>query len=419
LLISISYSDIQGGQSEIITNNNGTVNWLDGNIDTDPLFINAVNGDYHLSDNSPCIGTGKSNTDMGAYGSFADLSDGLVAYYPFDGNANDESGNGNDGTENGGLSYGTGVSGQAASFDGTDDYIQVSNNSTLELNRHLTISYFMSPQPDPAGNPVICKNRHTGNNYSSWIRPGSAGLSFQQYPQGSTDGVEYTFRSETPLEAGKWIHVAMLRDDTAVKIYLDGVLVKEGTADYEANEKGESLFIGYDGGFGYPKFKGLLDDLRIYDRALSPAEIQTLSEQPVLSVTPAFQTAFATGGTGTFTVSNTGIGAMDWTAVSNASWLTVTGGASGSDSGTITVNYEANSGEKRTGTVTITAPGATNNPQTVEIRQSAALQGAYIFEGDNYNKQATLKNYNKFSCFMVWKYQLIDQIRITKGEHEK
>jgi len=37
----------------------------------------------------------------------------------------------------------------------------------------------------------------------------------------------------------------------------------------------------------------------------------------------------------------------------------------------------------------------------------------------NCNKQATLKNYNKFSCFMVWKYQLIDQIRITKGEHEK
>jgi len=34
-------------------------------------------------------------------------------------------------------------------------------------------------------------------------------------------------------------------------------------------------------------------------------------------------------------------------------------------------------------------------------------------------KQATLKNYNKFSCFIVWKYQLIDQIRITKGEHEK
>jgi len=43
-----------------------------------------------------------------------------------------------------------------------------------------------------------------------------------------------------------------------------------------------------------------------------------------------------------------------------------------------------------------------------------------IFKKDfSGNKQATLKNYNKFSCFIVWKYQLIDQIRITKGEHEK
>jgi hypothetical protein len=57
------------------------------------------------------------------------------------------------------------------------------------------------------------------------------------------------------------------------------VLVAEGTADYEANETGESLFIGYDGGFGYPNFKGLLDDVRIYNYALSEAEIQEISDQ--------------------------------------------------------------------------------------------------------------------------------------------
>ena len=56
--ITIAYSDIDGGEEGILTNNNGTVNWLDGNIDADPLFVDALVGDYHLSENSPCIDTG-------------------------------------------------------------------------------------------------------------------------------------------------------------------------------------------------------------------------------------------------------------------------------------------------------------------------------------------------------------------------
>ena len=75
-LIYISYSDIQGGLSGIDTNNNGTVNWQTGNINSNPLFINS--GDFHLQTGSPCINAGNpatqyndpdgSRNDMGAYG---------------------------------------------------------------------------------------------------------------------------------------------------------------------------------------------------------------------------------------------------------------------------------------------------------------------------------------------------------------
>ena len=84
--ITISYSDIQGGESGIVTNNNGTVYWLDGNIDVDPLFEEPLNGDYHLSwanfpisdsTKSPCIDAGNPSSPLDPDGTIADMG----AYY--------------------------------------------------------------------------------------------------------------------------------------------------------------------------------------------------------------------------------------------------------------------------------------------------------------------------------------------------
>jgi len=61
--ISIQYSDIEGGEEGIITNDNGEVYWLEGNIDTDPLFTDPENGDYTLQEGSPCIDAGTADLD--------------------------------------------------------------------------------------------------------------------------------------------------------------------------------------------------------------------------------------------------------------------------------------------------------------------------------------------------------------------
>ena len=85
--ITIEYSDVQGGQDSIVTNDNGTVSWGNGNINVDPRFVNPENGDFHLQWGSPCIDAGDPTSDysnepepngdrinMGAYGNTAEAT---------------------------------------------------------------------------------------------------------------------------------------------------------------------------------------------------------------------------------------------------------------------------------------------------------------------------------------------------------
>ena len=72
------------------------------------------------------------------------MSKTLVAFYPFNGNVNDQSGNGNNGASSGGVSYPSGRIGQAASFDGTTGYISVPDSSSLRLNQ-FTLAAWINP----------------------------------------------------------------------------------------------------------------------------------------------------------------------------------------------------------------------------------------------------------------------------------
>jgi hypothetical protein len=66
--VSVNYCDVEGGQDGITTNDNGSISWLPGNIEIDPLFCNSDSGDFNLAENSPCVGAGENNADMGAFG---------------------------------------------------------------------------------------------------------------------------------------------------------------------------------------------------------------------------------------------------------------------------------------------------------------------------------------------------------------
>ncbi len=75
--ISLAYCDVEEGEDGIENNNNGEVDWLDGNVNADPLFVDPDNGDYRLTADSPCIDAGDPNGEPDPDGTRADMG----AYY--------------------------------------------------------------------------------------------------------------------------------------------------------------------------------------------------------------------------------------------------------------------------------------------------------------------------------------------------
>lgn len=92
---------------------------------------------------------------------------------------------------------------------------------------------------------------------------------------------------------------------------------------------------------------------------------------PMLFVNPDSRTVDNPGGITTFSILNTGAGVMDWTALENADWFSLSP-TEGTNDGTITINYYANSGEEREGDITITAHDASPSLMTVSMTQLAA-----------------------------------------------
>jgi len=226
----------------------------------------------------------------------ADLNDGLVAYYPFNGNANDESGNGNDGTEHGGLNYAVGKIGQAAQFDGIDDYINVADNDSLDNTSYLTIAVWVNFRSFHATGthtktylPII--NKHFSsevkgrNSYGLSLHSESKNVGFSAFNPQNLSG---NASASPELELGLWNHLVSIFDNGQIKMFLNGSLItSQETNITQIGNSPEPLKIGdwfYQHSASYPTrystFEGLMDDIRIYNRALSEDEVKTLAGVP-------------------------------------------------------------------------------------------------------------------------------------------
>ncbi len=199
------------------------------------------------------------------------VSNGLVAYYPFNGNANDASGNGNHGVVNGGATLTDdrfGNANSAYSFDGNDDWINCGNNSSLN-NTVQTISVWYNARTYNSNTVIARWQSFHEHVYSNQI-------SCRYY---APSEIRFSAAISTPLNS--WIHFVWVIDETSVSIYKNGDLVnsfgKSGELSFNANNiLSIGCLYGWSGNTPTYLFDGLIDDVRIYNRALSQNEIETL-----------------------------------------------------------------------------------------------------------------------------------------------
>jgi len=196
------------------------------------------------------------------------VPDGLVACYPFDGDAKDYSGNGNDGTPFGNVLYVDGKVGRAAQFDGTGSYVSLGTNSSLKMENAVTLATWVKPLllPDRAAN-VISDHSMSFNN-GKILRLQESRVEFLLGPEGDLE-VGYPWN-----DTDAWKYVVATFDGNYMQFYINGQLVDSVTNSHSIAVNPNPVLIGKSGFDEY--FNGLLDDLRIYNRALTEAEIKQL-----------------------------------------------------------------------------------------------------------------------------------------------
>lgn len=212
----------------------------------------------------------------------ADLNDGLVAYYPFNGNAQDESGNGNHATVNQPqlTQNRFGNPNSAYEFDGVDDRMVVLSSKSLNPANQLTIAFWIkinSTTNEPS--PIIWKGLTRSNNreYSVWLKKE---LYFHLALTGDGSSTHHYLNSNA-VQLKEWIFYTTIIDrrNHFMKVYLNGVLNAQTRDSYSSfNNNDENLEFGglAERSNNFSAFNGVLDDIRIYNRALTESEVMEL-----------------------------------------------------------------------------------------------------------------------------------------------
>jgi hypothetical protein len=229
----------------------------------------------------------------------ADLTAGLVAFWPMNGNAVDATGNGHDGTVNGAQFAEDAERGTVLSVDGSSTFVEVDHADDIAFtdvaNATMSLALWVKPTvvPNPGWHTILAKNRdvHYDNAFGVWHNGGNYHFRFGNK----------TFNADD-LATGEWKLLVLTYDgsSTTMKGYVNSQLIN--TIAQNPGSIGEStLMIGAarDHGGAHPPFEffaGLIDDVAIYNRVLDEGEVEALAGGAVITAVESTGKLSATWG---------------------------------------------------------------------------------------------------------------------------
>jgi hypothetical protein len=212
------------------------------------------------------------------------INDGLIAYYPFNGNALDRSGNTNNGVVNG-ATLSEDIFGHPKSaylFNGTGNYISLLPSANFKGLNNYSISLWVKPTE------IVYNSGEMIYSLGSNVLGPVQGLTYQSnttlfagsYNVG-TNPIQSYSRS-CCFNTNSWVYVVVTRSDTHINLYINGSLISpqpESATNGQSADYGtvSAAILGGRSSLDYQYFfKGIIDEVRIYNRALSSDEILTL-----------------------------------------------------------------------------------------------------------------------------------------------
>jgi len=210
----------------------------------------------------------------------------LLAYYPFNGNADDESGNGNNGVVYGAILTEDRFNNPDAAyyFDGIDDYINLGADSSLKPDLPVSIATWMFLENPAQRDGIFCSNFHDTNYYGIHTITGISDQTINiAYGDGGSIGPDSRRAYKVPFPGyGVWFHyVGIIRGETDMSIFINGeelLGVCDGTGGSLAYDNGSANIGRHDvGAYNPPQYmQGKLDELYFFNYAINEAEVDSL-----------------------------------------------------------------------------------------------------------------------------------------------
>jgi hypothetical protein len=242
----------------------------------------VANGTYTVAARASDAGGNTATTSPITVSVNNTVSTGLVAAYAFNEGAGtaaqDSSGLGNGGTLNNAVWTSAGMFGSALSFNGSNSWVSVVDSASLDLTTSMTLEAWVRPSSLSADwRTVILKERPAGLAYALYATDGAS-----RPPAGyiAVSGSDIGVVGPTLLGINTWTHLAMTYDGATLRLYVNGQLANSRSTSGAAAISTSPLRIGGNATWG-EWFSGLIDEVRVYNRVLSQAEIQADMNAPI------------------------------------------------------------------------------------------------------------------------------------------